>query len=76
MGTDLSYASIQIISCHSSSLFKSSVKRLSLYIFDFLATLKEETLASGKIREIFGINFRELAVFAFLARINFREFMI
>ena len=34
-------------------------------------TLKEETFASGKIREIFGINFRELAVFAFLARINF-----
>ena len=25
--------------------------------------------------EIFGINFRELAVFAFLARINYREFM-
>ena len=41
-----------------------------------LHTLKEETFASGKIREIFGINFRELAVFAFLARINFREFMI
>ena len=40
------------------------------------STLKEETFASGKIREIFGINFRELAVFAFLARINFREFMI
>ena len=39
-------------------------------------TLKEETFASGKIREMFGINFRELAVFAFLARINFREFMI
>ena len=39
-------------------------------------TLKEETFASGKIREIFGINFRVLAVFAFLARINFREFMI
>ena len=36
----------------------------------------EETFASGKIREIFGINFRELAVFTFLARINFREFMI
>ena len=39
-------------------------------------TFAEETFASGKIREIFGINFRELAVFAFLARINFREFMI
>ena len=36
----------------------------------------EETFASGKIRKIFGINFRELAVFAFLARINFPEFMI
>ena len=39
-------------------------------------TLKEETFASGNIREIFGINFRELFVLAFLARINFREFMI
>ena len=39
-------------------------------------TLKEETFASEKISDIFGINFRELAVFAFLARINFREFMI
>ena len=39
-------------------------------------TLAEETFASGKIREIFGINFRQLAVFTFLARINFREFMI
>ena len=39
-------------------------------------TFVEETFASGKIREIFGINFRELAAFAFLARINFREFMI
>ena len=38
-------------------------------------TLKEETFASGKIRKNFGINFCELAVFAFLARINFREFM-
>ena len=44
--------------------------------FEHPATLKEETFASGKTREIFGINFRELAVFAFLARINFREFMI
>ena len=26
-------------------------------------TLAEETFASGKIREIFGINFRELVVF-------------
>ena len=37
---------------------------------------KRYTFVSGKICEIFGINFRELAVFAFLARINFREFMI
>ena len=37
-------------------------------------TLKEETFASGKIREIFGRNFRELANFAFFARIIFREF--
>ena len=35
-----------------------------------------KNFAIGKIREIFGINFRELAVFAFLARINFHEFMI
>ena len=36
-------------------------------------TFAEETLANGKIREISGINFCELAVFAFLARINFRD---
>ena len=42
-------------------------------------TLKEETFASGKIREIFGRNFREfreLANFGFFARIIFREFML
>ena len=41
-------------------------------------TLKEETFASGKIREIFGRNFREfreLANFGFFARIIFREFI-
>ena len=42
----------------------------------FANSLKEETFASGKIRQIFGINFRELAAFCILARINFREFMI
>ena len=38
----------------------------------FSITLKEETFASGKIREIFGRNFREfreLANFGFFARI-------
>ena len=43
------------------------------------STLKEETFASGKIREIFGRNFREfreLANFGFFARIIFREFML
>ena len=42
-------------------------------------TLKEETFASGKIREMFGRNFREireLANFGFFARIIFREFML
>ena len=42
-------------------------------------TLKEETFASGKIREIFGRNFREfreLANFGFFERIIFREFML
>ena len=41
-----------------------------------LIGLKEETFASGKIREIFGRNFREfreLANFGFFARINFRD---
>ena len=40
-------------------------------------TFAEETFASGKIREIFGRNFREfreLANFGFFARIIFREF--
>ena len=39
----------------------------------------EETFASGKIREIFGRNFREfreLANFGFFERIIFREFML
>ena len=43
------------------------------------STLKEETFASGKIRQIFGRNFREfreLANFGFFARIIFREFML
>ena len=42
-------------------------------------TFAEETFASGKIREIFGRNFREfreLANFGFFARIIFREFML
>ena len=39
-------------------------------------TFVEKTFVSGKIREIFGMNFRELAVFAFLVKINFHEFMI
>ena len=42
-------------------------------------TFAEETFASGKIREIFGRNFREfreLANFQFFARIIFREFML
>ena len=56
-----------ISSARRSGKFKYTLKE---------ETFAEETFASGKIREIFGINFRELAVFAFLARINFREFMI
>ena len=55
---------------------QSSIDITSVTTITVSNTLKEETLASGKIREIFGINFRELAVFAFLAKINFREFMI
>ena len=42
-------------------------------------TFAQETFASGKIREIFGRNFREfreLANFGFFARIIFREFML
>ena len=41
-------------------------------------TFAEETFASGKIREIFGRNFREfreLANIGIFARIIFREFM-
>ena len=47
-----------------------------LHMYD---TFAEETFASGKIREIFGRNFREfreLANFGFFARIIFREFML
>ena len=49
-----------------------------IYILSFTidSTLKEETFASGKIREIFGRNFRQLANFGFFARIIFREFML
>ena len=61
----------------------SKIALIAVYTFEnclvligMLHTLKEETFASEKIREIFGINFRELAACAFLARINFREFMI
>ena len=46
-------------------------------IHKFQLTLKVETF--GKIREIFGRNFREfheLANFGFFARIIFREFML
>ena len=39
-------------------------------------TFAEETFTSGKFREIFGRNFRELANFGFFARIIFREFML
>ena len=41
-------------------------------------TLKEETLAGLKNREILGINFREWPLWKFFVRINFRElaFMI
>ena len=55
----------------------SFLKNITWFVSECIPhTLKEETFSSGNIREIFGINFRELAVFAFLARINFREFMV
>ena len=50
-----------------------------MYRKDLSISLKEETFASGKIREIFGRNFREfreLDNFRFFARIIFREFML
>ena len=55
--------------------------RESLFLRNTLKeeTFAEETFASGKIREIFGRNFREfreLANFGFFARIIFREFML
>ena len=56
----------------------------SFILYIYIYTLKEETFAaetfaSGKIRKIFGRNFREfheLANFGFFARIIFREFML
>ena len=63
---------IEIIPSGSNKFFASTVTLKE-------ETFAEETFASGKIREIFGRNFREfreLANFGFFARIIFREFML
>ena len=65
-----------VIFIHKSLIYK---KRLDFSINDDdteSLCILQETFGSGKILEILGINFHELAIFAFLARINFREFMI
>ena len=62
--------------------FQLSSSKHKNYIYSYTLkeeTFAEETFASGKIREIFGRNFREfreLANFGFFARIIFREFML
>ena len=64
----------------NQSLFDiKKLTNLSVHDITKEETFAEETFASGKIREIFGRNFREfreLANFGFFARIIFREFML